>query len=65
MTQTQGILAYLQRGNAINPMVALRLFRSFRLAARIKELREYGYRIKREMRTSRDGSRYASYSLQQ
>lgn len=63
MSQTQGILAYLKRGNTINPMVALRMFKSFRLAARIKELREWGYRIERQMRISRDGSRYAEYSL--
>jgi hypothetical protein len=63
MTQTDQILAYMKRGNPINPMGALRLFKSFRLAARIKELKGWGYRIERQMRTSRDGSRYAEYTL--
>jgi hypothetical protein len=63
MSQTMGILQYLKRGNSINPIVALRLFKSFRLAARIKELREWGYKIESKRRTSRDGSRYAEYSL--
>lgn len=63
MNQSEHILKYLQRGNSINPMVALRLFKSFRLAARIKELKEWGYSIECKRRTSRDGSRYAEYSL--
>ena len=63
MTQTQGILAYLKRGNAINPIVAERLFDSRRLAARILELKECGYRIERALRTTRKGARYAEYWL--
>lgn len=63
MTQTHQILRYMKRGNSINPIVALRLFKSFRLAARIRELKEWGYKIDRQMRLSRDGARYAEYSL--
>lgn len=63
MTQTEQILGYLKRGNSINPMVALRLFKSFRLAARINELRESGHSIERHLIRSREGTRYATYYL--
>jgi len=63
MSQTQAILGYLQRGRTIDPQVALRLFGSFRLAARIKELKEVGYRISKEMVQARNGQRFARYRL--
>ncbi|HXI41609.1 MAG TPA: helix-turn-helix domain-containing protein [Bryobacteraceae bacterium] len=63
MSQNQAILTYLKRGRTIDPQVALRLFGSFRLAARIKDLREVGYQISREMVHGRNGNRFARYRL--
>ena len=37
-SQTRQILAWMQAGNRINPMEALRRFGSFRLGARIKDI---------------------------
>ena len=39
-SQARQILAYMQKGNRINPLEALRLFDSFRLGARIKDIEE-------------------------
>ena len=63
MSQKKAILNYLQRGRTIDPQVALRLFGSFRLAARIQNLKEEGYRISKKMVKSRNGNRYARYWL--
>lgn len=62
MSQNRLILGYLQRGRAIDPMVALRMFKCFRLAPRIHELRR-SHRIHSEMVKSREGTRYARYRL--
>lgn len=62
-SQTIQILRYLQRGNPIDPMVALRLFRCFRLAARIAEVKQYGIGIRKVMVKNRQGARFARYSL--
>jgi len=63
MSQTQAILAHLQRGSSIDPQVALRLYGSFRLAARVKDLRDEGHAIVRQMVTTRSGNKFARYSL--
>lgn len=63
MSQTQAILAHLKRGNSIDPLVALRLYGSFRLAARILELREYGIKVRKQMVKNRSGAKFARYSL--
>lgn len=63
MSQSAQILGYLQRGNSINPGVALRLFGSFRLAARIKDLRNEGHPIQRDWLETREGKRVAVYFL--
>ena len=44
-TQNERILSYLKAGGAITPKDALRLFGSFRLSARIFDLREMGWPI--------------------
>ncbi len=62
MTQTEAILAHLETGESITPMDALNLFGCFRLAARIKDLRDAGHNILTT--TIDDGmAHYASYSL--
>lgn len=45
MNQNEAILKYLQEGNQITPLVALREFGCMRLAARINDLRAKGYTI--------------------
>ena len=45
MNQTEAILEYLQEGNPITPLEALREFGCMRLAARIADLKAKGYLI--------------------
>lgn len=62
MTQTATILAHLQAGESITPMDALRDFGCFRLAARIKDIRDEGYDVQMDWDT--DGTKkWARYSL--
>ncbi len=62
MTQTETILAHLQKGGSITPIDALRDYGCFRLAARIKELRDEGHPVEMDWET--DGEkRWARYSM--
>lgn len=61
-TQQDKILRQLLRGRAVDPISALRLFGCFRLAARIRDLRERGYNIKSAF-AEEDGKRFARYWL--
>lgn len=62
MTQTETILAHLKAGGSITPIDALRDYGCFRLAARIKDLRDEGHPV--EMTWETDGEkRWARYSL--
>ncbi len=47
MTQTQAILQYLNQYGSITPLDALRELGCFRLAARIHDIEQKGYRIPR------------------
>lgn len=61
-SQNKQILEYLKNGNSITPIEALNLFGSFRLGARIKNLRDDGHNIITEL--VKDGNKkYAKYSL--
>lgn len=62
-SQNQEILAWLRKGNKIDPLLALEKFGCFRLGGRIYELKQAGNRIVTEMVT-KNGKRYASYSLE-
>jgi len=53
------ILQRLKAGHSISPLVALRDFSCMRLAARVAELRDKGYRIE----TERHPRGYAVYRL--
>jgi len=69
-TQNQEILAHLKKGESITANQAIKLFRCFRLAARIADLRAQGNEIvsqERKMKSKRSGRtiRYASYRLAQ
>jgi biotin operon repressor len=62
MSQTQAILNHLKSGRSVSPLQALDRWGCFRLAARIQELREAGYRIERH--TVKVGKKaFASYLL--
>lgn len=60
MTQNEQIKQHLEKGNSITPMLALQLCQCFRLASRIKDLRNKGMIIEREM-VLRNGKRFAKY----
>lgn len=45
MSQLNQIRARLDKGHAITPIDALEMFKCFRLAARIKDLRDQGYPV--------------------
>lgn len=62
-SQNKQIKAWLESGKSITPLDALNLFGSFRLGARIFDLKnDYGMNIKTEM-VAVNGKRYAKYSL--
>lgn len=62
MTQTEMIRADLLSGREITPMDALREYGCFRLAARIKELRDEGMNIE-TIKEQRDGRSWARYKF--
>ena len=62
MSQKAQIEKWLKRGRRLNPAQALKNFGSFRLAARIDELRKDGLEIETKYQ-HKDGKRFASYGL--
>ena len=62
MTQTEMIRAHLQSGRDLTPIDALNYYGCFRLAARIKELRNQGLPIE-TLTEQRDGKTWAKYRL--
>lgn len=62
--QCRLILALLrQRPEGITPLEALNMVGSFRLAARIKDLRDQGFDIETVLETTPSGKRVARYRL--
>lgn len=62
-SQNKQLKAWLESGKSITPLDALNLFGSFRLGARIFDLKnDYGMNIKTEM-VEDNGKRFARYSL--
>lgn len=61
MKQTELVLERLKRG-PITPVDAIQ-FGCFRLAARIKDLRDMGHAIHTESCPTDEGKRYARYTL--
>jgi len=61
-TQTKQILQYI-RTQPITAIDALQYIGSFRLAARIKDLRDEGHDIHTEIITTDNGAKIARYSL--
>lgn len=62
-SQNAQILEYLRTHSHITAYEALGLFRCFRLAARIFELKRAGYKINTDTRHDVTGKTYARYSL--
>jgi len=62
-SQKKRILAYMQAGNRITPIEALEKFRSFRLGARIADIKDMGYDVKSEFVTTPSGKRVKAYWL--
>ena len=64
MSKTQNELnrTYLETGKPLTPMDALVRFNCFRLAARIKNLRDDGVPIKSEL-VHKDGKKYSKYFM--
>jgi hypothetical protein len=62
-SQNKQILLYLQSGATLNPVLALELFDSLRLGARIFDLRTIGYNIKTTM-VYNGRKRWANYNLE-
>jgi Helix-turn-helix domain len=64
MTQSQKILSHLKAGRTLTPLQALRSFGTFRLASRILELRQAGYRIQCALHKTKGGARVGLYWMQ-
>ena len=63
-SQNKQIKAWLESGKSLTPLDALALFNSFRLGARVFDLKnDYGMNIKTEM-VEANGKRFARYSLE-
>lgn len=62
-SQNAKIRAWLEEGNTLTQLQALKLFGCFRLASRIHDLRDRGLNIIKQMVTGDNGKRYAQYQL--
>lgn len=62
-TQAAAILEHLKTGARITPIEALERFGSFRLGARIYDLRQAGHAIATDMIETPTGKRVAEYRL--
>ena len=63
LSQNQLILKHLKRYRSITALEAQGLFRCFRLASRINELRARGVQIETRLHSDSLGKRYARYIL--
>lgn len=62
-TQLDHLKDHLRSGRSITPLEALGLYGIFRLAARVKELRDRGWSISTDVREDPNGKVYACYTL--
>ncbi len=63
ITQERMILGHLRLHGSITPLQALRLYGSYRLGARIYNLRKKGYNIISQSSRGRAGKHYGKYVL--
>ena len=64
-SQNKQIKAYLETGRRITAWQALDLFRCFRLASRIHDLKQSGVAIDSDTIITDDGKRYKEYWIAQ
>ena len=62
-SQRRMIRMHLEKGNSINPMVALKKFNCFRLSSVIFDLRAEGMNIKTVWKVLKNGKRIGEYIL--
>ena len=62
-SQNRAILQYLESGGSLSTIDALEKFGSFRLSARINNLRNKGHNIKTEKFTTPSGKTVARYFI--
>lgn len=62
MSQSERIYRHLAKGQGLTPIIALKRFQCFRLAARIADLRREGHDIKTRT-VHKGGKSFASYWL--
>lgn len=65
MSQKDRILTALQSGRRLTAIDALSEFGCFRLAARIKDLHNQGYKIIHKMIKSANGKKFAEYRMEE
>ena len=63
LSQKQRILLWMLEGNAITPLEALEKFGSFRLGARIADIKEMGYDVKSRFVTTPTQKKVKQYYL--
>jgi len=63
LSQCDLILNYLQEGNRITALKALRLFGCFRLSSRIWDLKQRGVEIKKEWVKTKNNKKIMSFFL--
>lgn len=63
MNQRDTVLNHLKSEGSISPLEAIGVYRIFRLAARIEELRRAGYKIVSHRKTDKTGKTYVSYEM--
>ena len=61
--QARTVLRHLARGRSITALEALGVYRIFRLAARILELRDAGHDVITDMKQDETGKWYGEYRL--
>ena len=61
--QNRAILLFLESGGSLSTMDALEKFGSFRLSARIKNLRDLGYNIQTDWFTTPNGKKVSRYYI--
>jgi Helix-turn-helix domain len=63
MSQNNIVLKHLKAGNSLSQLEALGVFRIYRLASRINDLRDAGHDIQSIVKKDATGKRYAEYRL--
>lgn len=61
-SQNEEILRHLQSGRSLSPLEALESYGSFRLGARVYDLKQRGHQIETVI-VKKNGKRFATYKL--